>query len=301
MSTKSAIVFSFIGELPSYCLLAVKQLRYFYNGPIYFICDDLKYQEQLCEMGCTIIKYDSVIDTKFIEIVNKNIKRFAIVHSLGPRKLLFIRSFERFHLLNNLWKLNPTIQDFIFIEIDNLVYSDPREWILNDKPIQWMMDNDDRISTGICIFRNSEYLNMLCNFYYEHIDDSSVDFLSEMGANWKFTQKYEKYVHILPSYWNNLSNVGEDLSKYSEYFMLYNKIFDPSSYGVYLFNTDPIHGKTNYNKWGKLNLVRDNIIIDWIIDESGRKIPHINLENKKYIPIQNLHIHSKNLHLGMSL
>src|SRR5210317_1129575 len=97
------VIYSFIGKLPNYIIETIYQLRLYYDGDVYLIIDDIKsqYLKDIVKFNIKIIKYEDVIDNEFNNL-NKN--KIVIVNNLGDRKLLFIKSFERFYLLKNLMK-----------------------------------------------------------------------------------------------------------------------------------------------------------------------------------------------------
>jgi hypothetical protein len=102
------IVYAFVGKLPSYIVESIHQARLFSTNKITLICDDLQspYLDKLSKFNVTIVPYQTVIDTNFITEVNIHIKSFCIVEKLGDRRELFIRSFERFFLLQKYMELS---------------------------------------------------------------------------------------------------------------------------------------------------------------------------------------------------
>ena len=124
------IVLSFIGKLPSYIVDCIHQIRLFYNGDIYLILDDISsfYLIELQKYDIKTIEYSKVISNHFIESYQRNQNKFVVLPSLVGREFLFIRSFERFFLLQNAMK-QFDLSDVLFMELDNLIYDDPHNWL----------------------------------------------------------------------------------------------------------------------------------------------------------------------------
>ena len=185
------IVLSYIGELPKYILYCLYQIRLYSKLPIYLIYND--YSSSYLDIiqkkfNVFLVKYNEYNKSNF-NILNKYKNNFLIVHNLGKRKELFFRSFERFYLLNNFMDKNSII-NVLFLEIDNLIYQDPSEWIsvLENHEIAFMIDNKNRVSTGISYFKNSKSVKKLINYfdndYLKNI--KNIKCPSEMGAIYYF-------------------------------------------------------------------------------------------------------------------
>jgi hypothetical protein len=84
------------------------------------------------------------------------------------RENLFIYSFERFFVLYNLM-IQRNLSDVFFLELDNLVYDDPINWLNSFKlsDMSYMFDNIDRASSGIAYIKNIQILldTRNCSFF----------------------------------------------------------------------------------------------------------------------------------------
>lgn len=294
------IVYSFIGKLPKYIIDTVYQSRLFFDGDIYLILDDLnsEHLKNLEKYNLKIINYKLVIDNEFNIIYKNHKNKFAEYASLGNRRLLFMRAIERFFLLRNLMKKFNLI-NCLFMELDNLIYNDPKNWEINliKNDITTMYDNDNRFSSGIMFIKEYSKLKPLLDHYLKYIK-SDTGFLSEMKANYFFYKKNKNYFHFLPIHPDN--NNKPKLSWKN--FKIYNSIFDSAAIGVFLFGNDLIHTngkliKGQHNKWSKINYTKYKF--KWKKDEEGRSKPYVLIDGK-YILVNNLHIHSKQLHLALS-
>src|SRR6056300_769145 len=116
------IALSFVGILPNYTIDSIYQIRLFTDMPIYLIYNDYNspYLNDITKYNVNLVKYDDVFSDIFNNTLNIYRNKFAIVDSLNERKELFIRSLERFFLLNNLL-LKYNLSDCFFMEIDNLI------------------------------------------------------------------------------------------------------------------------------------------------------------------------------------
>ena len=125
------VALSFVGKLPEYILDCVHQIRLFYDGDIVLIVDDLQspfIQELTQKYNVKIVNYEEVYSLDFFRCFEQNIKKFHICTWLHSRELLFVRCFERFFLLGNTMK-KYNLTDCFFMELDNLIYDDPRVWL----------------------------------------------------------------------------------------------------------------------------------------------------------------------------
>jgi hypothetical protein len=294
------IVLSFIGKLPSYTKECLHQIRLFFNGDIYLIINDYKSIDKYQQYNVKIIDYEQVKDQIFLNISNRFKSKFTVVHGLKGREQLFLRSLERFFLLHNLMK-KERLTNCLFMEIDNLIYDDPNKWLINfsKSDIAYMFDNNERCSSGIMYVKTYNSLVDFLNLILSYISTNS-GFLNEMTCLFNYFNKNKEKVQILPTYYNN-NNYNSIMS---DQYYNYNSIFDAAAIGCYLTGIDPFHtgGKIILNqkwKYSMFDCTQEKFM--WIKDEKNRKRPHIfNDENKEWILINNLHVHSKNLIVGIS-
>ena len=162
----------------------------------------------------------------------------------------------------------------------------------------YMYDNDDRCSSGLMYVKNK---NSLDNFlkYILFFISSSNEFMTEMTTLYRYYELYSNKVQILPTYWKK-----EDIPTLAKmnYGSYDESIFDALAIGCYILGLDPHHtnGKIETGRkalWCAIDYTKD--IFEWKVDKEGRKIPHI-YDGNKWIRINNLHIHSKDLKSGVS-
>jgi hypothetical protein len=300
--TKLSLAYAFIGTLPSYSIDTVEQARKFFDGPIYFIISD--YNSQYIPIlerkyAVTIVRYDEVVDTGFNKLIEETYHKFAIVNGLHGREKLFIYSFERFYILHSLMR-QRNIANVFFLELDNLIYDSPSKWIqsFQTKDMAYMYEQYDRCASGICYIKNVDILQHCINSFSEYIR-TETGFIHEMGALFRFWDSCKERVQILPTHWPCSSVPKESCEGYN----LYNTIFDGAGLGIFIGGMDPYHTGGRIEKWKHHPCVYDidytKYSYEWRRDDKGRNIPYV-FTGSKWIRINNLHIHSKDLRDNMS-
>jgi hypothetical protein len=319
-SSVMTLAYSYIGPIPSYIKECMHQARLYHKDNIYLITDDLQspyLPELISKYDITIINYKELIkEDEYIKKLEPNFNKFVTINQ-NNRSLLFYRSFERLFLIHSLInKLN--LNDVLFLEIDNTIYENPTRWLkgFRKQPIAYMNCSYENCSSGIMYIRDKLSLCNLLDYMLYYITNNIDEFNSEMRCLFKFIYNnnfnyasqmsdcqllpitIDKNLSSINSI--NLINVIENCYKNCND---YEGIFDPATYGQYLTGKDPIH--TN----GQLVLyedTNDHIIkcSDYLYmwkEEDGLMKPFIYDKNgDKWILINNLHIHSKQLHLALS-
>jgi hypothetical protein len=302
------IVYAFIGPLPSYSVDTVHQTRLFFDGPLYFIVSDLSSAYLPVLVGrynVTIVPYESVKDEGFQEIVEENYSKFHIFEYLDGRNKLMIYSFERFFVLNRLMK-QKGLTDVLFVELDNLIYNDPRQWLpgFRQAEMAYMFDDGGRASAGIAYIKNTsileDFLNYCITFIQEDTSKVVKNGLQEMVVLYYFWQENTHRVQLLPILWPSTDEGdGTDFLNASHTFPLYESIFDAASLGICIGGLDLYHTggalvKGIKGPWSLFNYSAYRQ--EWQLDSQNRRIPYLWSETRKsWVRINNLHIHSKDL------
>jgi len=296
------ISYCFIGVLPSYIKETIHQARCFFKGDIYLIINDLNsiHLDYIKKYNVNIINYEDVKSSIFCEISMKYKSKFQYIPNLLGREELFVRSFERFFVMQNLMK-QKNLVDCLFLELDNLIYDDPNKWLacFSNSELCYMFDNIDRYSSGIIYIKNFQSLSGFLDESLNYIQNSR-EFMSEMTVLSRYYSKNKQTVQILPTYWNDKTMPVETYINYP----IYNDtLFDAAAIGIYLLGIDPHHTngvlvKNLPSKWSYIDFTKHNFT--WIKDIDGRNRPFI-WNGEKWLLINNLHIHAKNLHEGISL
>ena len=292
---------SFIGILPKYIIDCVHQIRCYYKNDIYLIIDDYNsiHIPMLLKYNIKLVRYDYVYDNNIIDCVNKNYHKFLIIDGLKDRKLLFIRSFERFFLIHKLME-KSNLTDCLFMEIDNLIYDDPLKWVnqFSKNELCYMFDNKDHFSSGIMYIKTSK---SICNFlsYILNFIDKSNEFMSEMTCLSRYYELNKDTVQLIPIYWKDDSISSEAYINYETYG---ETIFDAAGIGIFLLGENEFHNngvvvRGKKNPHSQIDYTKN--LFDWKIDNNLKK-PFI-WNGNNWVLINNLHVHSKELHNGLSL
>jgi hypothetical protein len=161
-----------------------------------------------------------------------------------------------------------------------------------------MFESYERCSSGIMYIKNNEsllgFLEEILNFI-----QNSNSFLSEMIVLNNYYRKNKEHIQLLPTYWYDETMEKDTYLNYSYY---NDTIFDAASMGCYLLGLDPYHTngiivKNIKSPFAYIDCTKNKF--DWIEDEKGRKRPFI-WNGEKWLLINNLHVHAKNLTEGLS-
>lgn len=290
------VTYVYIGKLPSYIVENIKQTRLYFTGRILLVIDDLSSKHLVKLSGCNVevIPYGYLVDTEFIEIVNENINRFCIVDKLGDRRLLFIRSFERFFILRNLMKIF-NIENILFLELDMLIYFNPEDYkdFFLKKPIAFTYTEKKYICTAICYIRNIEILNEITDYFINFIKTSN-EFISEMTAlgNWCLELGNTEKILYLPGLWKDDRYDGEIWQDYDKD----RGLFDSMGLGIEIDGPDKPHRaewEANGRKWwGTQVKYYEYTIIEKKVDN---KRQFYLVDGTREVKLECIHMHSKNL------
>ena len=267
------------------------------------IIDDLQsgYIQKIETYNVVIIPYSDVMHQEFTDILNVNLHKFCIVDTLIGREKLFIYSFERFFLLKNLMEKENLI-DCLFLELDNLLYDNPEKWLekFSRSELCYMFDNYDRCSSGIMYIKNKKSIDGFLSYCLDYIS-VSTEFMTEMTCLYRYYTVLDKgkSVQMLPIFWKDESVPIEAHHEYNNY---QETIFDAAAMGIYLLGHDPHHHKGKIVRGLKSPgsyIDYTNLKFEWKLDDSGLNKPYV-WNGEKWLLINNLHVHSKDLASGLS-
>ena len=302
------VVYSFIGTLPKYSLDTVYQLRLFFDGHVYFIINDYHspyLQELIYKYNVIIINYSDVIHTGFTSLMETHAGKMHGSPFLPGRPELYLRSLERFYILYNLME-KYLLNDVFFMELDNLLYNNPLEWLSGflKKDMGFMFDNFDRASSGVAYIKNTNILSKFlehCNTYIslELPISERKTVINEMTALYKFWEVNKENVQLLPTFWKDDSQPSQANETYGQFG---ETIFDALGLGIYIGGIDHCHDGWIPNRfkspWAAIDYTQYKY--EWKLDSKGRKIPYL-LNGDISIRINNLHVQSKELNKCFSL
>jgi hypothetical protein len=302
------LAYAFIGPLPSYSVDTVEQARKFFDGTIYFIVSDYNSQyipTLKSKYNVIIVRYDSVIDIDFKQLLTDNSSKFGIVDGLHGREKIFIYSFERFYILHSLMRQRD-LTDIFFLELDNLIYDNPTKWLASfqKKDMAYTFEQIGRSSSGICYIKHADILKACIDYFSEYIR-KNTESIQEMWALYSFWQTKKDAVQFVPTHWSPSHGTVADFispETYKHFGSFNTTIFDGAGLGIYLGGVDPYHSggrierKVHKLKWYDIDYTK--YTYEWRKDEQGRNIPYV-FSGVEWIRINNLHIHSKDLRGNM--
>lgn len=173
------------------------------------------------------------------------------------------------------------LENVIHLENDVLLYT-KMEYNLESK-IYLAMDNNKRCVPGIIFIPKYEMLNNLISNY-----DYTITDMYNMA---NFYNNNKEIVDTFPIIDDSISSC-----KYNKNFKLFNNsIFDAAAMGQYLGGIGTIHAPGDSSGFvSKDCIIKYNKYTFHWIKKGDDYFPYININNK-FIAINNLHIHSKNL------
>ena len=264
------IILVSVGTFQNYILDNIQQLTQLGFSNIHVITEKINFKN--------FIQYDKVIlvdadklDTSYFDKNSKLNKSF--------RNGFWNFASKRFFLMYEYIK-NNNIIDIIHLENDVLLYTNMNYNF--DEKIYITMDSKNRCIPGIIYIPNYLLLSKLIEQY----NFSQNDMINLAG----FYYNNKDIVKTFP-----IIDDSIDKCIYNENYKQFSSIFDGAAIGQYLGGVDPRNNVGN-----TIGFVNETCIIKydkynfkWLIKKNG-KFPYIEI-NKKLIPINNLHIHCKDL------
>ena len=160
----------------------------------------------------------------------------------------------------------------------------------------------DKNMTGLLFIHNWQSLSLMTQFFIDIVkvygaeklkEIYKIDMIHEMSLMKLYEiekkQEFLSYLPILP------------FGEHSKWYDVFNSIFDPASWGQFVGGTtNGIPGAKPPDHYiGQLLISNPEYGVIWKEDDKGRKIPYFKYDDNE-VKINNLHIHSKNLHLYIS-
>ena len=187
----------------------------------------------------------------------------------------------RFFYLYSYMK-NNTLSDVIHLENDVLTYVNFNDFNFRNNKVYVTFDCETRVIPGIIYIPNYEAFKPIIENYNFNLND-----MENLAL-----ESNENYIEQFPIF----PIVDTIINKYNKNFNEFNSIFDTAAIGQYLGGVDSrnISGDTR-------GFVNETCVIKYDlykfvwIKTNSLYIPHI-IINDNFIRINNLHIHSKDLH-----
>ena len=291
------IVMFHSGEhLPSYLNDCFRQLRLFNPDiPVYFLTDH----------RFLISPIFSAYNIRMLDkdlFHSDDIRRFEVFYGRGCHDFWTITSTRLIYIANFIEKYN--LKDVCHFENDVLIYADLSlyEKLFCDmyKNLAITIGGEDKAMTGFLFIKNPKALRQLANFFLELLNKHKIkdirsmygmDMVNEMTLIRAFSKEHPELIEALPTV---------PFGELSKGFQEFKSIFDPASWGQFVGGTtDGVPGaKPGDHYIGRMLTQNPDYTVVWKNEDKG-KIPYFKY-NGQEVMINNLHIHSKNLHLYVS-
>ena len=282
-------------ELPEFLEYTFRQFRLFNYTNVYFLTDKKHLDNDIFK------KY-------YIMAVNKDtfysdkIRQFESLFNYGKGDFWTVTATRLIYIENFMKDMDLT--DIYHFENDVLIYYDLKK---HDEKFKKFYNNmaitiggEIVAMTGFMFIKHYEvlakmtqyFINLLSAYKVQGlINKYHIPMVNEMFLMRQFAIDYPVLLRPLPTM---------SFGKFSENYSDFNSLFDPASYGQFVggTRTEGPGAKPQDHYIGRWLKENPQIDIIWKSDDKGRGIPYLNYDNG--IKINNLHIHSKNLHKYMS-
>ena len=281
-------------ELPSYLEHNFKQLRLFNPTlPVYFLTDYELMDNPLFE------KYD-IWSLNKDDYYSDKIRDLELALGRGRNDFWTITA-TRFIYIENCMRERMMI-NVVHFENDVLIYFDINKF----KPqfrfyptLAITPGGPDKFITGFMVIKNYKELQYMTTHFISILKDHGVQ-----GVKKQYNLDMVNEMTLMHAYNSDTSSIFPlptlPFGMWSSHFYLYKSIFDPASWGQFVGGTtDGIPGaKPKDHYIGQLLLQHPEYTVIWKEEEKG-KVPYFKYDGEE-VRINNLHIHSKNLHLYTS-
>lgn len=283
-------------SLPVFLKDTFKQLRLFNPSvTVYFITD----REYLIDPVFALHNIQ-VVDKQ--EYISEDIQTFCVLYRRGKDDFWTITTTRLMYIANFIKEQN--IHDVYHLENDVLLYTDIEK--LNTTFTKTYTDlaitvgGPDKCMTGFLFIKRPQALKHMTDFFIKLLKSNTIhnirkqygmDMVNEMTLMRVYSKDNPNLLRFLP-----ILPFGDFAENYSSF----NSIFDPASWGQYVGGTlDGIPGaKPDDHYIGLLLRKHLEYTVIWKQEEKGR-VPYFKFDGQE-VRINNLHIHSKNLHLYLS-
>ena len=273
------IVLFHSGQLPGFLECTFRQIRKFNDVKVYFLTDKEWLKNPLFD------KY-SIITVDKANFYSHKVRSFERKFNYPPDHFWTLAATRLIYIENF---LKQGLEDVYHFENDVLLYYDLSEHHETFKRLYKLgitPGGRDKCMTGFMFIKNWEVLADMTAFFIRLLkthgvtgikDKYRMDMVNEMTLMKLYAKEY---LPILP--------FGEFSNNFSEF----NSIFDPASWGQFVGGTrkEGPGAKPQDHYIGQLLIQNPDYKVEW-----KDKIPYF-----QGVKINNLHIHSKNLHKYMS-
>jgi hypothetical protein len=286
------------GALPEYQESMFKQLRVFNPTiPVYFLTDTEFLNDPMFEKySIKVIDKEGYYGVKVDSLERMYGRKPNDFWMITTTRFIYIENFIRERGLIDIYHFENDVMVYYDIQTLHNMFSAlyPNLAITVGGP--------DKAITGFMYIKNYQALWSMTHFFVNLLRryglkatkaKFGMDMVNEMTLMKVYHTMFPKRMPSLP-----ILPFGE----WSKAYFYFDSIFDPASYGMFVGGnaqekTPGCKPKDHYI--GQLLIEHPEYEVIWKEDEEKRKIPYFKY-NGKEVKINNLHIHSKNLHLYLS-
>jgi hypothetical protein len=282
-------------QLPEYLKYTFKQFRLFNpDVKVHFLTDKIFLKNEIFKTyNINAVDKDYYYSRKIEEIQNCFTRKANDFWMITITRLIYFENYINQHSLENVYHF----------ENDVLIYHTLEE---HDEQFKRLfpylaitIGGNDKAMTGFMFIKNVIGISLMTRYFISIlkkygekgiIKHYGVDMVHEMSLMRIYNKdKGEKYLSSLPSLLTSL------------YFPEFLSLYDPAAFGQYVGGTrnEGPGAKPTDHYISQLMIEHPEYDVIWEKDEKNRKIPYFDMRNFK-TKINNLHIHSKNLHLYVS-
>jgi hypothetical protein len=282
-------------ELPSYLECTFKQFRLFNpTMPVYFLTDYNHLENPLfAKYSIIAVNKDEYYSEKIIYFERLFGRSSSDFWTLAATRLIYIENFMRIRVM----------QDVYHFENDVLIYYKLEEYnsIFKRFPgIAITIGGPDKCMTGFSFFKDAKVLRHMIDYFIHLLEDNGLegtkrkyklDMVNEMTLMRVYSSDADSKIIPLPTM--PVSPMNINLDKFGS-------LFDPASWGQFIGGTQG-EGPGAMPKDHYIGLflrAQMEIHLTWVYVDHLR-VPCFIYDEVAW-RINNLHIHSKNLHLYLS-
>ena len=306
-SNEGAFILVYIGHLRPFTYDCVAQIKLWNPSSDIYMCisnndHNKEYIKHLQDQYNVKVQYIEELETT---------KHHALFHHTYTNLSMngfWKYTMERFFIVEECMK-KYQLQNCFHLEIDNLIYFHVQELLPACKQLdKIMMTNDSptRFIAGTCFINNVDCLSILNNFFATQSNNTN-----EMEAIMNFFKSSENTNKNILDCWpilpeGDITSVifdknkqfHVDIKRVNEHANTFKSIGDAAANGQYFGGIDPIHNLSNTD-----GLISPDCIFDvskvwykWVKEPTNHLFRlYLSIDKEVFVPITNLHIHSKNL------
>ena len=283
------------GEFPLFLEYTFRQVRLFNPDiNVYFLTDKRHINNEVFKKYY-IMPFDK--DMFYSDKINQFESLFNYSKddfwTVAATRLIYIENFMEWMDLENVYHFENDVLIYYALENHDVIFRN-----LYDN-LAITVGGEIVAMTGFTFIKNFEALSRMTDYFLDRLERFGIKGLIEKYYIPMVNEMFliRQYGIDNPEYLKNLPTMP--FGEFSKYFDLFDSLFDPASYGQFVGGTrsEGPGAKPQDHYIGRWLKANPQYKVIWK-EENGLKIPYLNYGND--IKINNLHIHSKNLHKYMS-